>query len=71
MIAIQITDQFILGGRRTKSDFDWPALIVWVIGFAAYRYLMGVDIPLGNTLPDMVVTVIICLIVRKIVPEKK
>ena len=71
MIAIQITDQFILGGRRTKSDFDWPALIVWVIGFAAYRYLMGVDIPLGNTLPDMVITVIICLIVRKIVPEKK
>ena len=71
MIAIQITDQFILGGRQTKSDFDWPALIVWVIGFAAYRYLMGVDLPLGNTLPDMVITVIICLIVRKIVPEKK
>lgn len=71
MIAVQITDQFILGGRQTKGDFDWPALIVWVIGFAAYRYLMGVDIPLGNTLPDMVITVIICLIVRKIVPEKK
>ena len=30
-----------------------------------YRILMQVDTPVGNTLPDMVVTVILCLIVEK------
>lgn len=40
-------------------------IIIWVIGFILYRYLMTVDIIVGNTLPDMAVTVIICIIVSK------
>lgn len=32
--------------------------VIWVIGFAAYRILMRVDTPVGNTLPDMVLTVL-------------
>ncbi len=73
MIAIQIADYFIIKRREVVVDggkqqaFDAPALIVWVIGFLLYRYLMTVDIPVGNTLPDMVVTTILCIIVRKIV----
>ena len=73
MIAIQIADYFIIKRREVVMDggkqqaFDAPALIVWVIGFLLYRYLMTVDIPVGNTLPDMVVTTILCIIVRKIV----
>lgn len=69
MIAVQITDQFILGGYRAKRDFDWPALVVWIIGFAVYRYLMGIDIPVGNTLPDMAITVALCIIARKAVKK--
>ena len=34
-------------------------------GFMIYRILMQVDTPVGNTLPDMVITVILCLIVEK------
>ena len=34
--------------------------------FAAYRFLMNVDIIVGNTLPDMVFTIILCVIVTKI-----
>ena len=31
---------------------------------------MTVDIPVGNTLPDMAVTMLLCLIAHKLVPDK-
>ncbi|MCR5335025.1 MAG: putative hydroxymethylpyrimidine transporter CytX [Synergistes sp.] len=71
MIAIQIADFFILKNRGDGSAFNVQNLIVWVIGFIIYRYLMGVDIIVGNTLPDMVITIIICVIVNKIVGARK
>jgi hypothetical protein len=37
-------------------------LIVWAIGFVLYRLLMKVDLPVGSTLPDMAVTMVILLI---------
>lgn len=54
MIAIQIADFFLLHRDRRKNAFDWRNLIIWVIGFVLYRLLMRVDLPVGNTLPDMV-----------------
>ncbi len=48
-----------------KSAFQWRNLVVWLAGFIIYRILMQVDTPVGNTLPDMVITVILCLIVEK------
>ena len=66
MIAVQIADYFILKKADAgKSAFQWRNLIVWLAGFVIYRILMQVDTPVGNTLPDMVVTVILCLIVEK------
>ncbi len=38
---------------------------MWLIGFVIYRVLMHVDTPVGNTLPDMVITVILCVVVGK------
>ena len=68
MIAIQIADYFILKKANAQKDaFQWNNLIVWVIGFVIYRVLMHVDTPVGNTLPDMVITVILCLIADKVV----
>ena len=67
MIAIQIADYFILKRADAQKDaFRWKNLLVWVVGFAVYRVLMHVDTPVGNTLPDMVITVILCLIVDKV-----
>mgnify|MGYP004463328615 CR=1 FL=1 len=71
MIAIQIADFFIL--KRTESmtrSLDGVNILIWAAGFILYRYLMNVDIPVGNTLPDMIVTILICMIVRKIVIRK-
>ena len=71
MIAIQIADFFIL--KRTESmtrSLDGVNILIWAAGFILYRYLMNIDIPVGNTLPDMIVTILICMIVRKIVIRK-
>ena len=66
MIAIQIADFFLLKSGDCKKPFQIKNLIIWVIGFAAYRLLMQVDFVLGNTLPDMVLTIALCLIAGKI-----
>lgn len=65
MIAIQIADFFLLHRDRRKNAFDWRNLIIWVIGFVLYRLLMRVDLPVGNTLPDMVITIVTCGIAGK------
>ncbi len=68
MIAIQIADFFILKKDSFSTSFNVKNLVIWVIGFIAYRYLMTVDIIVGNTLPDMVITIIICVILGKLIP---
>lgn len=67
MIAIQIADFFILRKDHSVSMVNVPNMAVWVIGFIVYRILMNVDMIVGNTLPDMIITIILCLIVNKIV----
>ena len=71
MIAVQITDTFILKKDSGGNSFNWKNLIIWLIGFILYRWLMTVDIPVGNTLPDMLTVIIICVIADKIIPAEK
>ncbi|MBQ3427644.1 MAG: putative hydroxymethylpyrimidine transporter CytX [Clostridia bacterium] len=65
MIAIQIADFFILKKDSIGKAFNFKNLIIWLIGFIIYRLLMRVDIIVGNTLPDMVITMLICVIAGK------
>ncbi|WP_294749885.1 putative hydroxymethylpyrimidine transporter CytX [uncultured Ruminococcus sp.] len=66
MIAVQIADYFILKRDSSDKSFDIISCIVWVLGFALYRFLMTKDIPVGNTLPDMAATVILCTAAKKL-----
>lgn len=66
MIAIQIADFFILEQNMERKAFSIQKLMIWFIGFVIYRLLMHVDIVVGNTLPDMMITMIICVVVSKI-----
>lgn len=66
MIAIQIADFFILKQNKETSAFSIQNLIIWLIGFVIYRLLMHIDIVVGNTLPDMLITIVICVAVSKI-----
>ena len=70
MIAVQIADYFILKKDRSKKAVSTRNLVLWLIGFVIYRLLMRVDIPVGNTLPDMAVTIVLCLAADRIIPEK-
>ena len=65
MIAIQIADYFILKKDHYTEKINLRNLIVWVIGFVLYHILMTIDLPLGNTLPDMLLTILICLLAQK------
>ena len=65
MIAIQIADFFILKQNTETSSFNIRNLIIWFAGFVAYRLLMRVDIIVGNTLPDMLITIALCVAVSK------
>lgn len=65
MIAIQITDFFILKRDSSNRRVDVYNLIIWFIGFIIYRMLMNVDIIIGSTLPDMVITIILCIVMKK------
>lgn len=66
MIAIQIADYFILRKDSSDKSFDIISCVVWVIGFVLYRFLMTKDIPVGNTLPDMAATIVLCVIAKKL-----
>lgn len=70
MIAIQIADYFILKADKSSKKVDMINAVIWVIGFVLYRYLMTVDIYVGNTLPDMAVTIVIAVIIGKIIGKK-
>ena len=71
MIAVQIADHFILHRDRFAVAADARNLVIWLVGFIAYRLLMGVDTPVGYTLPDMVLTVVLCLLAEKAKPTKQ
>lgn len=70
MIAVQIADHFLLHRDSFGVGFDVRNLLIWLVGFILYRLLMNVDIVVGYTLVDMVITVVLCLVVDHLVPRK-
>ena len=70
MIAIQIADHFLLKRDRSGVEADVRNLVIWLVGFAAYRALMRVDILVGYTLVDMALTVALCLAADRLFRKK-
>ena len=64
MAAIQIVDFFILKNSGIKQRFNVKNLIVWAIGFCLYRYWLAHPLDIGNTLPVIMVTMLLCLLVN-------
>lgn len=69
MIAIQIADFFLLRQDTSSNIINIPNLVIWLIGFIVYRIVMNIDISVGNTLPDMLITIILCLIAGKFIKK--
>lgn len=71
MIAVQIADFFLLRRDRFQADFDGRNLVIWAVGFAAYRGLMRLDFPLGCTLADMVLVAALCVLADRLAGRRK
>lgn len=73
MIAIMIADFFILKEDHSGRAVNVESLIVWFIGFLMYRKLMTIDLPIGSTVMDILLTVALCIVVglvRRAVTQK-
>ena len=70
MIAVQIADYFILKQDHFEEKCSVRSMLVWAAGFVLYRLLMKVDLPLGNTLPDMLITTALAVLAGKIAAGK-
>lgn len=64
MTAILITDFFILKKDHSKDVVNIANLVLWAVGFAAYRLFMSVDTVVGSTLPVMILISILCILVN-------
>ena len=71
MIAIQIADYFLLKEDHEREMCCVPNLIIWCVGFVVYRLLMHVDTPVGNTLPDMVITMGLSLVYYRVIARNR
>jgi hydroxymethylpyrimidine transporter cytX len=71
MIAIQIVDFFILKISHDEKKFSVQNIIIWGIGFIIYRILMKVDTPIGSTIPSMLITIFISVIINKAFIKRK
>lgn len=71
MVAIQIADFFILKQDVSARGVSVKNLLIWLLGFVVYRLLMRVDIIVGNTLPDMAITIALCLLAARFDKKEK
>lgn len=66
MIAVMIADFFILHHDFSEIAFAKSNLVLWAIGFALYRGFMHIDTPVGNTLPVMLIIIVLAVAFDKI-----
>ena len=71
MIAIQLADFFVLKSDSSEKSIDVTKMLLWLVGFVVYRELMKIDLPLGNTLPSMMITFVLTCVARVITKKTK
>lgn len=60
MITVLMADYFIFHHDSLRQVVNYPNFIIWVLGFIAYRFLMQKDTIVGNTLPDVIIVLLLC-----------
>lgn len=70
MIAIQMTDYFILKRDYSAQNYQVMNLVIWLIGFVVYQLCMSLDTPIGYTVPVMLVISVLSFITHKLVGGK-
>lgn len=70
MISIVFVDFYILKNDYSESGVSKINFIIWLIGFVIYRYLLKHETILGNTFPDILITMAIAYVIKKIKKTK-
>ena len=63
MIAILLADYFVLKTDFSSKKVKISRLAIWLAGFIAYRLLMNTDLITGCTIPDMIFTFVVTILV--------
>lgn len=74
LFAILLTDYFTIGKNRKLQEgllVNWGALIVWASGVLAYYQLLKLDFVLGTTVPVMLITSIIYILLWRVTKKWK
>lgn len=70
MIAVQIADFYILKKDSSRKNCSLQNLLIWLAGFIIYRLLINIDLITGSTLPDMLITILLSIIVNKLSADR-
>lgn len=71
MIALLITDYYILKKDRSSEAVDWTNVILWVVGFILYQVFLTLSLPIGGTIPIVAVLILVSYAVHKVIDKKK
>lgn len=66
MIALLICDYYILKKDRSAEMVDWTNVILWAAGFALYQVFLQLGMPIGSTIPVVVILIGVSVAVHKI-----
>lgn len=70
MVAILVTDYFILKNDCSNKMVNIGNLIIWLIGFVLYQIFMNIDTVIGNSLPVMLIVMILTIVVHYLTKGK-
>jgi putative hydroxymethylpyrimidine transporter CytX len=71
MISIQITDYYINKRNTNNINFNFINLFIWVIGFGIYRVFININTPIGSTIPVIIITSVLSILLNKLLRRKK
>ncbi|MFV0440017.1 MAG: putative hydroxymethylpyrimidine transporter CytX [Lachnospirales bacterium] len=66
MIAILITDYFIIKKDSSEKNVDYINLLIWIAGFILYRIFMNFNTPIGYTFPVMIIISVITILANQL-----
>lgn len=67
MVAILITDFFILKENHATKSLNITNVILWIVGFIIYRRFMTIDTIIGSTVPVMIIISLLAVLVKKVI----
>ncbi len=66
LVAIILADYYLLRRRGFAGAFNLTNIIIWVIGRLIYEVFAHLDLPIGNSIPTMLVIFIVCIVVATV-----